>query len=132
VHKNVNNRSQFHQYYAHKFFVRIFWHSQNVTRKSCQNDIRTKYFYVKHWWNWHQESISSTSDMCIFRTKVLRVAFFYIHVTREKQPNRLLYEKGTHKMFMRFLRPISDYEMFIYIWVSQLGFRDSFVNFELL
>jgi len=27
--------------YAH-IFVRIFWQSQNVTRKSCRNDIRTK------------------------------------------------------------------------------------------
>jgi len=27
------------------------------TRKSCQNNIRTKNLYVKCWWNWHQETI---------------------------------------------------------------------------
>ncbi len=35
------------------FFVRIFWQSQNVTRKSCRNDVRTKNLYVKRWWNLH-------------------------------------------------------------------------------
>jgi len=43
--------SQFHQRYTRTFFVQIFWQSQNVTRKSCQNNIRTKNLYVKHWWN---------------------------------------------------------------------------------
>jgi len=31
----------------HAFFVQIFHQSQNVTRKSCQNDVRTKNLYVK-------------------------------------------------------------------------------------
>jgi hypothetical protein len=38
---------QFHQHYTRAFFVRIFRQSQNVTRKSCRNDIRTKNSYVK-------------------------------------------------------------------------------------
>jgi hypothetical protein len=29
------------------FFVQIFRQSQNVTRKSCQNDVRTKNLYAK-------------------------------------------------------------------------------------
>ncbi len=38
---------QFHQHFSHAFFVRIFCRSQNVTRKSCQNNVRTKNSYVK-------------------------------------------------------------------------------------
>jgi len=26
----------------------------HATRKSCQNEVRTKNLYVKRWWNWHQ------------------------------------------------------------------------------
>jgi len=26
----------------------------HATRKSCQNEVRTKNSYVKRWWNWHQ------------------------------------------------------------------------------
>jgi len=36
-----------------------------------------------------------------FCTKVLQAAFFYLHVTREKLPKRLSYEKGAHKMLMK-------------------------------
>jgi len=38
-------------------------------------------------------SISSTFYSRIFCTKVLRAAFFYLHVTREKLPKRLPYKK---------------------------------------
>ncbi len=38
---------RFHQHFLRAFFVRIFRQSQNVTRKSCQNDVRTKNSYVK-------------------------------------------------------------------------------------
>jgi len=48
----LNNRTkkasrQFHQRLTREFFVRIFRQSQNVTRKSCQNDVHTKNTYVK-------------------------------------------------------------------------------------
>jgi len=46
-------------------------------------------------------SISSTFYTRLFCTKVLPAAFFYLHVTREKLPNRLLYKKGAHKMLMK-------------------------------
>jgi len=39
-------------------------------------------------------SISSTFYTHVFDTKVLCAAFFYSHVTREKMPKRLSYEKG--------------------------------------
>ncbi len=38
---------QFHQHFSRAFFVRIFCQSQNVTRKSCRNEVRTKNSYVK-------------------------------------------------------------------------------------
>ncbi len=38
---------QFHQHYTRAFFVRIFRQSQNVTRKSCRNNVRTNFSYVK-------------------------------------------------------------------------------------
>jgi len=41
------SRSHFHQNYARAFFVWIFRQSQNATRKSCQNDLRTKKFVRK-------------------------------------------------------------------------------------
>jgi len=41
------SRCQFHQHFTRAFFVQIFCQSQNVTRKSCQNDVRTKNLYVK-------------------------------------------------------------------------------------
>jgi hypothetical protein len=53
------------------------------------------------------ESISSTFYAHILRTKVLCEAFFYLHVTREKLPKKLLYKKGTHKMLMK-LTPGAD------------------------
>ncbi len=40
-------RCQFHQHFTRAFFIRIFCLSQNVTRKSCQNNVRTKNSYVK-------------------------------------------------------------------------------------
>jgi len=36
-----------------------------------------------------------------FLYKVLHTAFFYLHVTREKLPKILLYEKGSRKMLMK-------------------------------
>ncbi len=39
--------SQFHQHYPHTFFIQIFCQSQNITRKSCPNDVRMKNLYVK-------------------------------------------------------------------------------------
>jgi len=50
VHKNVDaidTNRQFHQHFMRAFFVQIFRQSQNVTRKSCQNDVRTKNSYLK-------------------------------------------------------------------------------------
>jgi len=38
---------QFHQRFTCAFFVRIFCQSQNVTRKSYQNEVRTNNSYVK-------------------------------------------------------------------------------------
>jgi len=38
---------QFHQRFTRAFFVWIFCQSQNLTRKSCRNDIRTKNLYIK-------------------------------------------------------------------------------------
>ncbi len=40
-------QSQFHQHYTCAFFVRKFVQSQNVSSKSCQNDVRTINSYVK-------------------------------------------------------------------------------------
>ncbi len=42
--------------------------------------------------------ILPTFYACIFHTKELRSAFFYLHATSEKLPKRLSYEKGTLKM----------------------------------
>ncbi len=45
---NPNNTChQFHQRFTRTFFVRIFCQSQNVTKKSCRNDVHTKNSYVK-------------------------------------------------------------------------------------
>jgi len=52
-----------------------------------------------------QGLISSTFCMQIFCLKVLRAAFFYIHVTREKLPKRLSYKKFACKMLMK-LTPV--------------------------
>jgi len=38
---------QFHQHFTCTYFVRIFCQSQNVTRKSCQNEVCTKNLYIK-------------------------------------------------------------------------------------
>jgi len=46
-------------------------------------------------------SISSTFYGCIFCTKVIHAAFFNLHLTREKLPKKLLYEKGTLKTLMK-------------------------------
>ncbi len=46
-------RCQFHQRFMCAFFIWIFRQSQNVTRKSWQNKVRTKNLYIKCWWNWH-------------------------------------------------------------------------------
>jgi len=43
----IDSCRQFHQHFSRAFFVRIFCQSQNVTRKSCRNDIRMKNSYVK-------------------------------------------------------------------------------------
>ncbi len=42
-----NTWSQFHKHFTYEFFVRISPQSQNVTRKSCWNDVRTKNSSVK-------------------------------------------------------------------------------------
>jgi len=49
----------------------------------------------------HLWSLSSTFYVRIFCMKVLFAAFFYLHVTREKLPKRLSYEKGAHKMLLK-------------------------------
>jgi len=54
--------------------------------------------------NWNLWSISSTFYARIFCTKVLCIAFFYLHATREKLPKRLLYKKGKRKTLMK-LKP---------------------------
>jgi len=46
-------------------------------------------------------SISSTFLVRIFHTNVFCAAFFYFHVTREKLPKRLLYEKVALKTLMK-------------------------------
>ncbi len=51
------------------------------------------------------ESISSTFYARIFCMKVLCAACCYLHVTREKLPKSLLYEKGACKMLMK-LTPV--------------------------
>ncbi len=38
---------QFHQHFTRAFFIQIFCQSQNVTRKSCQNNVCTKNSYKK-------------------------------------------------------------------------------------
>ncbi len=43
----IGSCGQFHQRFSRAFFVRIFCQSQNVTRKSCGNNIRTNNSYVK-------------------------------------------------------------------------------------
>jgi len=45
--------------------------------------------------------ISSTFYAHIFCTEVLKAAFFYLHVTREKLPKKLLYEKFARKTLMK-------------------------------
>jgi len=42
-----HSNSQFHQHYTRTFLVQIFRQSQNVTRKSCGNDVRMKNSDVK-------------------------------------------------------------------------------------
>ncbi len=46
-------------------------------------------------------SISSTFYAHFFHTKVLRTAFFYLHVTREKLLKRLSFEKCTRKTLIK-------------------------------
>ncbi len=41
------NCGQFHQRFLRAFFVQIFYQSQNITRKSCWNNVGTKNLYVK-------------------------------------------------------------------------------------
>ncbi len=48
-------------------------------------------------------SILSTFYEKIFCTKMVPAAFYYLHVTREKLPKRLSYEKGTRKMLMKLI-----------------------------
>ncbi len=43
----INTCHQFHQHYMRAFFVRKFVQSQNVSRKSCRNNVHTKNSYVK-------------------------------------------------------------------------------------
>jgi len=43
-------------------FIRISPQSQNVTRKSCRNDVCTKHLYVKCWWIWLQVGFNSGLD----------------------------------------------------------------------
>ncbi len=45
--KNLHPWCQFHQDFMSAFFVQKFIQSQNVSRKSCRNDIHTKNSYVK-------------------------------------------------------------------------------------
>ncbi len=68
--------SQFHQQFMREFFVQIFCQSQNVTRKSCQNDVRTKNLYVKHWWNWHK-LVTPLHKSLKRSVKRQRISFFY-------------------------------------------------------
>jgi len=72
--------------------------------------VVTPSFYALHQWcptgvprhtSVPQGSISSTFYAHIFHTKLLCAAFFYLHITREKLPKRLSYEKGVRKMLMK-------------------------------
>ncbi len=72
------NWCQFHQHFTYEFFVRTSSFRQLFLRtyvhmyvkKSCRNNVRTNFLYVKWWWNWHLPSISSTFYARVFRTKV--------------------------------------------------------------
>ncbi len=68
------------------------------------------------------ESISSTFYARIFCTKVLCAACCYLHVTREKLPKSLSYEKGARKMLME-LTPVPPYLRIVrtsYLWMNQM------------
>ncbi len=62
--------SQFHQHYTRTFFVQIFWQSQNVTRKSCRSNIRTKNSLVKGWWNWHLDTEIQNKDHFVLKKTI--------------------------------------------------------------
>jgi len=53
-------------------------------------------------------SISSTFYTHIFCMKVFCTAFFYLHVTREKLPKRLPFQKGVRKTMMKLTPGVSS------------------------
>ncbi len=52
----------------------------HATRKSCQNNVRTKNLYVKRWWNWHQTFIVSNyskSRISHYKVCLMKNDFFW-------------------------------------------------------
>jgi len=66
---------QFHQRSTYEFFIRISPQSQNVTRKRCRNNIRTKNSYVERWWNW---ALESSLNAQILHTNVFILVTFWL------------------------------------------------------
>jgi len=60
-----------------------------------------------------------------FCTKVLCTAFFYLHVTREKLPKRLLYEKGARKMLMELTHVLFVRERVAKMGLCKAGVHNS-------
>ncbi len=102
---------------------------QQITYK-FNRERNTRSLHLNRLWGhsnntWRDDaipSISSTIYEQIFHTKVLWAAFFYFHVTGEKLPKRLLYEKFANKMLMK-LTPCHYPDLFC-------GFRLWFEGFE--
>ncbi len=56
-HTNWENRCQFHQHYMREFFLQmsfrqLFYVHTYVEKSFRIDDVRTKFSYVKCWWNW--------------------------------------------------------------------------------
>jgi len=73
--------------------------SDSFKKVFCAAQKSEDVFFIQS--GYDQPSISSTFYVRIFHTKVIRAAFFYLHVTKEKLPKKLSYEKRVRKTLMK-------------------------------
>ncbi len=102
--------SQFYQHFMSTFCTYILL-SNNYKAKLLLEKICTKHFHTKKnvlmkcWWNWHQDSISSTFSRTFFVQKFVLVAFSsYIHVlhaTRKSCQNDVCLKNSYIKILMK-------------------------------
>jgi hypothetical protein len=86
--------------------------------------------FLKYLTHFYQGSISSTFYERLLHTKVLHAAFFYLPVTREKLPKRLLYEKGARKMLMKLIADFWNISTSFY-WQQHFRIKQNWSNIYL-